>query len=177
MSHRHLNSLPKMISSSFTALNIIYILTPLNLYLKAQALPWTAEHISNCRSAIFILFLGKYYKLNTCKNKHVMSLHLNPRCSLFQKAVAILSCFLGPKPRRNPRHFPPWPAPIHQPISVAHLRYVPLFSPHITSHSDDRYELPAGPLVLLLLTFNTFSTQQLDWHFSPETGLTFLART
>lgn len=107
MSLPHLNSLPKMISSSFIALNIIYILTPLNLYLKAQALPWTAEHISNCQSEIFILFLGKYHKLNTCKNKHVMSLHLNPRCSLFQKAMAILSWFLGPKPRRDPWHFFP----------------------------------------------------------------------
>lgn len=107
MSLPHLYSLPKMISSSFIALNIIYILTPLNLYLKAQVLPGTAEHISNCQSEIFILFLGQYHKLNTCKNKHVMSLHLNPTCSLFQKAMAILSWFLGPKPRRDPWHFFP----------------------------------------------------------------------
>lgn len=106
MSLPHLNSLPKMISSSFIALNIIYILTPLNLSLKAQVLPWT-EQISNCQSKIFILFLGKYHKLNTGKNKHVISLHLNPRCSLSQKAMANLSWFLGPKPRRNPWHFFP----------------------------------------------------------------------
>lgn len=119
-----------MISSSFIALNIIYVLTPLNLYFKAQALLWT-EHISNCQSEIFILFLGKYHKLNTCKNKHVMSLHLNPRCSLFQKAMAKLSWFLGPKPRRNPWHFSPWPTPIHQPVSMAlPTLYPSLLSPH-----------------------------------------------
>lgn len=129
MSHRHLNSLPKKIASSFIALNITYILTPLNLYLKAQALPWTAEHISNCQSAIFILFLGKYHKLNTCKNKHVMSLHLNPRCSLFQKAVAILSCFLGPKPRRNPRHF----FPMARTNSSANLSGSPTLRPSLLS--------------------------------------------
>ena len=91
-----------MISSSFKALNIIYILILLNLYLQAQPLPWTAECMSNCQFEISILFLGKYHKLNTCKNKNLMSLHWNPRCSLFQIAMTKLSWLVGPKPRRNP---------------------------------------------------------------------------